>query len=159
MGLAGPFNMTYTTSFLIPMGGIEREWKANFRFRFCRARRNDSQVPNISIYGNRCPTIPKSRRSGCVLHRKFEGSFRVRLNHQEQLVVPGMWNCLSYMIPRLTESILPDTRWASICVKVMGSPTSSPSRIWRTTNSCIDGAKVGQMSFPWFILLIHHIEV
>ena len=30
--------------FFIPMGGIEeREWKANFRFGFHRARRNDSQ--------------------------------------------------------------------------------------------------------------------
>lgn len=129
----GPFNMIFSTStpFFIPMSGIEeREWMANFRFRFCRTRRNDSQVPNITIFGNKCPTILDFLvhwpHWGCVLGRKFQGTCRSPTRPPEQLVVPGcpMGNGLSYMASRLRECecILPDTRGPSLWIQVMSSP-------------------------------------
>ena len=64
-------------SLLIPMVGIERQWKANFRFQFCRPDDMTHKVPNISIYGNKYAQIPNSANgSGCALHRKFQGSFK-----------------------------------------------------------------------------------
>lgn len=62
------------TCFFIPMGGIEEENKRlTLDFDFVGPDEMTHKVPNISIYGNKCP-IPTSRRSGCVLYRNFQRS-------------------------------------------------------------------------------------
>ena len=111
------------------------------------------KVPNISIFGNKCPTIPISH-SGCVLHRKIQGSCRgptwpPRATGSSK-VFEGIWpQFYGFKI----EKMYPARHKMGVDMyQGYGSPWTvvvsvMESRIWRATNSCIDGAKVGQNFF------------